>query len=364
MTEPQVSLLESKGGWAFDILPRLGFVGLITVFSAVFGEAYSTIFYGADENDFFRGARTGASIGLLTSVFEVFYVASGRKTLIRRLAFLPSLILRILIITFIVRVALVGNEALTQFLRGEQIVLDRNVSGEIRDTIISLGLVLFFIVQFQFTSIIGFKRFSNLLAGRYFRPVEEDRIFLFVDLIGSSAAARQLGDVRFHEYLADFFHQMDRAIVRNGGEIVSYVGDAVIITWPLSEKPDKNSSSVRTLVTMHKLLKNQSEYFEREYGRVPQFRAALHGGPVVVGECGDSRRQVTFLGDVVNMTARIEEVGKSNGEPYIISDALSGRVTQPRDVGFVELGMFDLKGSDEPFKLHALRIGSDAPIVS
>mgnify|MGYP000185701617 CR=1 FL=1 len=342
-----------------DVLQRIGFVALITLFSAVFGEAYSAIFYGTENDDLYQGGRTGATIGLLTSLFEVFYVRSMRKSWIRRLAFLPGLVVRILIITFIVRLALVGNEAITQMVRGQPIGLDREVGGEIRDTVISLGLVLFFLVQFQFTSIIGFKRFSNLLAGRYFKPVEEDRVFVFIDLIGSSSAARQLGDVRFHEYLADFFHQMDRAIVRNGGEIVSYVGDAVIITWPLSDQPEKNSACLKTVVMMTQMLKRQSDYFEKEYGLVPEFRAALHGGHVVVGECGDSRRQITFLGDVVNMTARIEDVSKVTEERYIISDALAQRIVPPKDVSYGELGVFELKGSGESFKLHALRFHSE-----
>lgn len=358
MSKSRFMEAEDESWLGREVVTRLFFIFVIAVAAGFLGEAYSAIFYGNDNDSFYQGFRSGFSVGLLTGLFESFYVASVRKSWIRRLAFLPSLIVRILVITFIVRLSLVGNEALTQYLRGQAYVFDGDVAGEIRDTVFSLFLIVFFVVQLQFTQVIGFTRFNNLLAGRYFKPVEEERIFLFVDLIDSSSAARELGDVRFHEYLSEFFHQLDRAIVRNGGEIVSYVGDAVIVTWPLHENAERNAACLRALTTMRQRVQSRSSYFEREFGRVPEFRAALHGGPVVVGECGDSRRQITFLGDVVNMTARIEEACKAEHQPFLISDALAKRIIPPMDISFEEHGMVHLKGANEPFKLHTVNFSN------
>ena len=148
---------------------------------------------------------------------------------------------RILVLTLIVRFALVGNELLTNYLQNEPLVIELDFNEQVRDTVFSMALVILFVTLSQFASLIGFRRFLNLVLGRYFRPVNEARIFMFVDLIGSSRLARRLGDVRFHEYLSEFFYTIDPAIVETDGEIVSYVGDAVIITWPLGNNPVRNS---------------------------------------------------------------------------------------------------------------------------
>ena len=203
------------------------------------------------------------------------------------------------------------------------------------------------------------RRFYNLLLGRYFKPVDEERIFVFVDMLGSSKAANELGNTRFHQLLSDFFFHIDRAIVRSGGEIVSYVGDAVIITWPLSDNMKKNAAPFRAIAEMLDLIDSQKDYFEREYGQVPQFRAALHCGAIVVGECGDSRRQITFLGDVVNVTARIEQASKDLDIQYLASADLIRRMHVPENVRATKHGPVNLKGVDGPVVLYDIEFCRD-----
>jgi len=345
-------LLQNIG--SSDVSARILFAVVLGVISGFIGEIYAAIFYSNQTQDYFQGFRTGFSIGLLTSLFEVVYIRSVRRSWFRRLAFVPSLIIRILILTLIVRVCLVSNDLLTDYLTDVPLGFDRNLRAETRDTLVSLGLVVFFVAQLQFTSLIGFQRFNNLLIGRYFRPVSEERIFMFVDLVDSSVTARRLGDVRFHEFLSEFFHQIDRAIVRNDGEIVSYVGDAVILTWPLKANADQNSACLKTLQLMQEQLESQRQFFETEFGTFPLFTAALHCGPVVVGECGDSRRQVTFLGDVVNMTARIEQACKEEKVALMASETAVSRIATIDGISFRKHGLKELKGADKPFTLFEI----------
>jgi len=329
----------------------------ISMLSGLIGEIYGTVFYSNDaEPNYFQGFRTGFSIGFVSSVVEVFYVRSVRRSWIRRVAFLPGLVIRILILTVIVRVGLVGNELLTQHLRGNALMLELDLAAQARDTLFGMAVVVLFVTLSQLGSIIGLKRFVNLVLGRYFHPVSENRVFLFVDLVGSSQLARELGNVRFHEYLSEFFYQLDNAIVRTGGEVVSYVGDAVIITWPLGEDPIKNGRCLEALKIMLERIESQRDRFVREFGVLPEFRAALHGGPVVVGECGDSRRQVTFLGDVVNMTDRIEKAAKEMQVQILASDDIVKQITAPKGVSFECMDKQPLGGTDDGFVLHRVKI--------
>ncbi len=57
---------------------------------------------------------------------------------------------------------------------------------------------------------------------------------------------------------------------------------------------------------------------------MPKLRAALHAGEVVTGEAGGSRRAIVFHGDVMNATSRIENLTRTLGHPFLVSeDALA-----------------------------------------
>ena len=78
----------------------------------------------------------------------------------------------------------------------------------------------------------------NVILGRYRHPIREERVLMFLDLAGSTAMAEALGEVRMQELLTRFFFDIDEPIVAHGGEVHAYVGDAVIVTWPLSKGKD------------------------------------------------------------------------------------------------------------------------------
>ena len=336
------------------LIRRIVIVLLGTIISGLIGQAYGNVFYGGDLHDAYRGFRTGASIGFISTVIEVFYIRADRRNWVRRSAFLPALIVRILVLTLFIRLCLVGNELISDYITGNPLQRQLDIGVQIRDTLFSMAAVIVFVVLSQLTSIIGFKRFVNLVVGRYFKPVREDRLFLFVDLLGSTELARSLGDKKFHECLSEFFYQLDIAIVSTGGEIVSYIGDAVIITWPLTGNKTKNARCLTALQAMLFRLRRSQRDFEQRFNYTPAFRAAIHGGPVVVGECGNSRRQVTFLGDAINITSRIEELSKIEGDKFLASDSMLQQMEIPPGVQIEPFGEFKFKGADETFSLSRI----------
>jgi class 3 adenylate cyclase len=68
------------------------------------------------------------------------------------------------------------------------------------------------------------------------------RIVMFLDLRSSTSLAEQMGELRVHDLITHFFFDIDQPIVEHGGEVHSYVGDAVIITWRLSDNAEKNAA--------------------------------------------------------------------------------------------------------------------------
>lgn len=83
----------------------------------------------------------------------------------------------------------------------------------------------------QVNSKFGQADFWNIIRGKYNRPKEEKRIFMFLDLNSSTAIAEQLGDETYHAFLKDFFADITNPILNNKGSIYQYVGDEVVVAW-------------------------------------------------------------------------------------------------------------------------------------
>jgi adenylate cyclase len=57
---------------------------------------------------------------------------------------------------------------------------------------------------------------------------------MFLDWAGSTSVTEAMGEVRKQEPLTRFFFDIDEPIVAHGSEVHAYVGDGVIVTWPLA----------------------------------------------------------------------------------------------------------------------------------
>ena len=83
---------------------------------------------------------------------------------------------------------------------------------------------------------------------------------------------------------------IDEAIVAHGGEVHAYVGDEVIVTWPLDAEMS-GRGCLDSFFAARDRIAEKADSYRQEFGSIPLFRAGLHAGPVVISECGTSCRQ-------------------------------------------------------------------------
>jgi adenylate cyclase len=193
------------------------------------------------------------------------------------------------------------------------------------------------------TNIIGPRAFLNFFIGRYHTPVEENRFVLFVDIAGSTGLAERLGGIVIHRLLDHTFRLLTLSVVDYRGEVLNYVGDEVIVTWP-ERSGAIDCRPLRCFVAMRDELAHASGQLEREFGAAPRIRGSLHFGPVIVGEIGDVKRAIVFNGDVMNTAARLEELSRTVDGGFLASRAAMERFNSTPPFTVRDLGRLPIRG--------------------
>jgi adenylate cyclase len=206
---------------------------------------------------------------------------------------------------------------------------------------------------FELTRLVGSRVLFNVALGRYRRPVREARVLMFLDLAGSTALAESMGELRVQNLLTRFFFDIDGAIVGHGGEVHAYVGDEVIVTWPLDDRIS-GGRCIDCFFAIADIIAERAASYRQEFGIVPSFRAGLHAGHVAISECGSSRRQLAYFGDTVNVTARLQEHCKEVGRNLLVSADLLGRMKLKPAFTVEALGEVRLRGRAAAIEVFAV----------
>jgi len=290
---------------------------------------------------------------VISTPLVIFETRSERIERLRRLRRLP------LWAYFAVKVALysvviLGGLFLVRYAVLETVGLPPGVDAAFRISLffaigMSVGANLFF----EFGGLLGFATLRSLVTGRYVQPRRERRTFLLIDMKNSTGLAERLGPIRFHELLNDFFRNAAAAALECEAEIHKYVGDEVILTWP-DDKGLADGEALECPFIMRDLIANHRKHYLARYDAVPDFRAALHCGEIVAGEIGDVRREIAYVGDTLNVAARLLEAAKEIGHDVLVSDDLLKRTKLPEGVTSIGLPMLTVRNRATPLAISAL----------
>lgn len=320
-----------------------------TLGGAAFGLGYVLALAPWSAGAALRGLAAGAAIAFGVTAMETVGRASAIGRALRRLPFAAFVLAKTALwLTWILAVL----AAVRQFAPA----LERGAFFLVGDVAYSLAVSLLVISVMEVDRLLGHGVLWRLVTGRYHRPVIEERAFLLLDLVGSTAIAERIGDERFLALLDRVITDVSEDIAAHDGEIYRYVGDSIIVSWPVARAVEE-SRIVRCLVAVSARMGVHRPAYEREFGVSPTGRAALHAGPIAIGEVGVLRREITFLGDTLNTASRIEQEARRFGRYALISGDLLERIALPDGVRAVPLGEVALHGKARPVELHALEWG-------
>lgn len=193
----------------------------------------------------------------------------------------------------------------------------------------------------------------NMLMGRYRNPREVERILMFLDLKSSTTIAEELGHLKYSRFIQDCFYYLNRVVNKYDAEIYQYVGDEAVLSWKL-EKGINNLNCLNLFFEYENKLNKHSKYYMKKYGVVPEFKAGVHAGKIIIAEVGTIKKELAYHGDVINTTSRIQDQCNEYNESLLLSEDLLLKLNLKNRYKAISLGEELLEGKTEELKLFAI----------
>ncbi|HMU13116.1 MAG: adenylate/guanylate cyclase domain-containing protein [Bacteroidetes bacterium] len=194
----------------------------------------------------------------------------------------------------------------------------------------------------------------SFLLGRYFKPRQELRIFMFLDMRSSTTIAEEIGDTRYFQLLNEVYADITDPVTNHAGDIYQYVGDEISVSWPLRQGV-RGQRCLKCFFAIREKLRKRAAHYHQRYGFSPVFKAGLHYGQVTTGEIGLVKRQTIYSGDVVNTVARIQSTCNVHGVDNLVSKDLLDVLLPPAGSWSVRpIGEVPLKGKRNAVMLYTV----------
>ena len=214
-------------------------------------------------------------------------------------------------------------------------------------------VILFITLILQVNRKFGYGVMFTMLMGKYHKPRQEHRIFMFLDMKDSTGNAERLGHYKYSRLIQSCIHDLTDLIIRYKAQVYQYVGDEVVLTWK-TEKGVKDLNCINLYYAFEQRLKDRQNYYEKHYNTLPIFKAGLDEGTITVTEVGDIKREIAYHGDVLHTAARLEKMCNNLEKKILITQNLM--LHFPSENGFDKefMGEFQLRGKEHREKVFGI----------
>lgn len=302
----------------------------------------------------------GVLIGLPLIILE--QTSFDEKT--RALPFTAALLVKTVTYVGVLSLVFLGVGFVSGAIKGLRVA---DFVADLPDMFLMVGVafVLYLVLVFflQLDRLLGPGVLWGYVIGRYHRPRVESRVFMLVDLKGSTELGERLSQEDYYGLVNDFFRDVSGPVLDARGEIYEYVGDEVVLTWKLPLGL-QSANCLRVFFDIDKAVRENRERYEERYGVVPEFKAGAHSGEVVAAEIGDLKKGIVFSGDVLNTAARIQAECNRLDRRLLVSRTLMDQLRLPETLQSDSLGSVALRGKAEPMELVAVSQAVSSPAVN
>ena len=204
---------------------------------------------------------------------------------------------------------------------------------------------------------LGERTGNNVLSGNIFRGSQEkiDAGIMFCDVRGFTAMSEQLGTEKVVATMNQIFHCIEDQIRVYQGEILKFIGDALLIIFPRENfEYDKELSEKMIECALKAIL--DVETLGREMNLPLSVGFGCHIGEVLYGNIGtENRLDFTVMGPSVNLTSRLEDMCKSLGAQLIVSPSVAAGNREK----LISFGLHKMKGINEEVEIWGVPVNTE-----
>ena len=144
---------------------------------------------------------------------------------------------------------------------------------------------------------------------------------LFTDIRSFTTLSEHMNAQALVSLLNEYFTEMVGIIMRHGGAVDKYIGDAIMAVFGAPVPgPEDARNAVRAAVEMRQALERLNDRLAERGAQKLQTGIGIHTGEVVAGNIGSEQRmEYTVIGDTVNLASRLESATKELGVDVLIS---------------------------------------------
>ena len=180
-----------------------------------------------------------------------------------------------------------------------------------------------------------------------------DTTIFFSDLQGFTTLSEGMSPVELISTLNEYFAAVTEPIIRHGGVINQYQGDAILATFNLPKAlEDHAGCALQAAIEIQHILAS------RTFGTDLRLtsRVGINSGVVVGGLVGaEDRLGYTVHGDDVNLAARLEALNKEHGTRIIVSER-TRELAGPERFAFRDLGTVTVRGRSRPVTIYSIDV--------
>ena len=184
------------------------------------------------------------------------------------------------------------------------------------------------------------KRTGARVLGGEIRRGDGEQIgaaILFCDLRNSSRLTESMGRDAYLELLNGFFETTTRIVNAHDGEVLKFIGDAVLAIFPAGD--DKAHACRQALESACAIDQSLAE----ADGASAECAIGLAFGDVTYGNVGSRERlDFTVIGTAANIAARLSDLGKQLGHTVLTTKEIAENTAKR----MTPLGRFDLRNTE------------------
>jgi adenylate cyclase len=203
---------------------------------------------------------------------------------------------------------------------------------------------------------IGHGAGERILTGQVRRGHGETvrTVLWYTDLRGFTAMSDRLPRDALIHALNDYFETLAGPVQSLGGEVVKFIGDAMLAIFRIEEGGDARQACETALTAAEVGMQRMRSRNRRRAGEDMaelRYGLALHVGDVMFGNVGAERRlDFTVTGAAVNLVARLEKLTADLDLTFVASADFAALCPRPLRL----LGRHALKGLAEPQEVFTL----------